>query len=250
MQDGQANATGASVDQAEIDRFSRLAADWWNPRGSMKALHRINPLRLRYVRGRIAARLDRSPDALDGLAGLAVADVGCGAGLLSEPLSRLGARMTGIDASATNIEVAKTHAAAAGLAIDYRCATAEALAEAGERFDVVLAMEIVEHVADPAAFVATCARLARPGGLVVVSTINRTLRAYALAIVGAEFVLGWVPRGTHRWDKFVKPEEIEAAGAGAGLSRIDLIGVVYDPLSDEWRLSRDVAVNYMIALGA
>jgi 2-polyprenyl-6-hydroxyphenyl methylase/3-demethylubiquinone-9 3-methyltransferase len=249
MTDEQQDAAGASVNPEEIARFSRLSADWWNPRGSMKALHRLNPLRLAYIRELVASRFDRSSTSLDGLAGLSTLDIGCGAGLLSEPIARLGATVLGIDAAATNVEVARRHAEAGGLRLDYRCDTAEAIAAEGRRFDLVLAMEVIEHVEGPAEFVATCASLVNPGGLVILSTINRTLRAYALAIVGAEYVLGWLPRGTHRFEKLVRPEEIEAAARAAGLERLDLTGVVYDPLADQWRRSRDVAVNYMIALG-
>jgi 2-polyprenyl-6-hydroxyphenyl methylase / 3-demethylubiquinone-9 3-methyltransferase len=245
----QEDAAGASVDPEEIARFSRLAADWWNPRGSMKALHRLNPLRLSYIREMVADRFGRSPTALDGLAGLSVVDIGCGAGLLSEPLARLGATILGIDAAASNVEVARRHAEAGGLHLDYRCMTAEALAAEGRRFDLVLAMEVIEHVEGPADFLSTCAALMNSGGIVILSTINRTLRAYALAIVGAEYILGWLPRGTHRFEKLVRPEEIEAAARSSGLERRDLTGVVYDPLADQWRRSRDVAVNYMITLG-
>jgi len=246
----QANAGGASVDEAEVGRFARLAQDWWNPRGSMRALHRLNPLRLRYIRSRIAERYDRSATAVNGLEGLSIVDIGCGAGLLCEPLARLGARMVGVDAAAASIEVARHHGEEAGLSIDYRCTSAEAIEAASERFDVVLAMEVVEHVVEPQAFIATCAGLLNPGGLLIVSTINRTRRAFALAILTAEHVLGWVPKGTHQWEKFVKPEELEAAGSVAGLATIDLTGVVYLPILDEWRLSRDVAVNYMTTLAA
>ena len=243
------DAAGSSVDPAEIERFGRLATDWWSPRGSMRALHRLNPVRLAYVRERIADHFARDPRALDGLAGLRIADVGCGGGLLSEPLARLGGAVTGIDAAATHIEVARLHAERSGLSVDYRCATAEDLAAAGETFDVVLAMEIVEHVAAPAPFLESLARLAQPGGLVVVSTINRTLKAFALAIVGAEYVLRWLPRGTHSYEKLVRPEEIEDALRPAGLQPVARTGVVYDPLTDAWRLGRDLDVNYMMAFG-
>lgn len=246
----QADAAGASVDPGEIGRFNRLAADWWNPQGSMKALHRINPLRIGYVRDRVAAHFDRDATALDGLRGLRVADIGCGAGLLCEPMARLGADVVGVDAAATNIEVARLHAARAGLAIDYRCAAAEDLLERGERFDLVLAMEVVEHVVDPPAFLKACAGLLQPGGLLVVSTINRTMKAFALAIVGAEYILGWVPRGTHSWDRFVTPEEIEGPLRRLGLVPLDRRGVVYNPLIDLWRLSQDTDVNYMVALAS
>jgi 2-polyprenyl-6-hydroxyphenyl methylase/3-demethylubiquinone-9 3-methyltransferase len=249
METSEANAEGRSVDPDEVERFARLAADWWNPRGSMKALHRLNPVRLRYIRERIAERFGSDPQALDGLRGLKLADIGCGAGLLSEPLARLGAEVLGIDAAATGIEVAKLHAARTGVTLAYRCTTAEDLVAAQERFDVVLAMEIIEHVVDPDAFLASCAELVNPGGLLILSTLNRTMKAYAMAIVGAEYILGWLPRGTHQWEKFVRPSEIEAAAMGRGFEVLDRQGVSYDPFHDEWRLSSDLDVNYMMALG-
>jgi 2-polyprenyl-6-hydroxyphenyl methylase / 3-demethylubiquinone-9 3-methyltransferase len=239
----------SSVDPQEIQRFDALAADWWNPRGSMKALHRLNPLRLRYIRDQIAGHFGRSATALDGLAQLRLADIGCGAGLLSEPLARLGGAVTGIDMASANVEMAKAHAVRSKLAIDYRAAAAEDLAAAGERFDVVLAMEIVEHVADPDAFLKDCAALVKPGGLLFVSTINRTMKAHALAIVAAERLLRWVPRGTHDWNKFVRPSEIGAALEPSGFAELDRAGVVYNPLLDEWRLSRNTDVNYMMVFG-
>ncbi len=241
-----AAGTGSSVDPREIERFEAMAADWWNPRGTMRALHRLNPVRLRYVRDEIAAHFGRSPLALDGLKGLRLADIGCGAGLLSEPLAKLGGEVVGVDMAAANVEMAKAHAARSGLAIDYRVVAAEDLAAAGERFDVVLAMEIVEHVTDPTAFLKTCADMVKPGGLLFVATINRTMKAYALAIVAAEKVLGWVPRGTHDWNKFVTPAEIEAAVRPEGLDERDRRGVIYNPLLDEWRLAGDTDVNFMM----
>ncbi|MGJ4858817.1 bifunctional 2-polyprenyl-6-hydroxyphenol methylase/3-demethylubiquinol 3-O-methyltransferase UbiG [Labrys sp. KB_33_2] len=241
-----ATGTGSSVDPKEIERFEAMAADWWNPRGTMRALHRLNPVRLRYVRDQIAGHFGRSAVALDGLKGLKLADIGCGAGLLSEPLAKLGGEVVGVDMAATNVEMARVHAARSGLAIDYRILAAEDLEAAGERFDVVLAMEIVEHVTDPAAFLKTCAGLVKPGGLLFIATLNRTMKAYALAIVAAEKVLGWVPRGTHDWNKFVTPAEIEDAVTPEGLAELDRCGVIYNPLLDEWRLSRDTDVNFMM----
>jgi len=243
------NATGSSVDPAEVERFGRIAAEWWNPRGKFRPLHKFNPVRLTYIKREVALRFGRDERALDALKGLSVIDIGCGGGLMAEPLARLGATVTGVDAARTNIEVAKLHADKSGLAIDYRCATAEAVAAGPETFDVVLALEIVEHVVDPAAFLSTCAGLVRPGGLLFVATINRTMKAYALAIVGAEYVLGWLPKGTHQWEKFVTPEEIEAAVTPAGLTVLDRQGVVFHPLRDEWRLSRDLDVNFMVLSG-
>jgi len=237
----------SSVDPREVERFAGMAASWWDPRGPMAALHKLNPVRIGYIRDHAAERFGRDPKHLGCLAGLRVLDIGCGAGLLSEPLARLGADMVGIDPAAENIEAARVHAAASGVAVDYRAATAEALAEAGERFDVVLAMEVVEHVTDVPAFVATCAAMVKPGGLLVMATLNRTLKSFALAIVGAEYVLRWVPRGTHQWDKFVKPEELETAIEDSGLRVIGERGVIYNPLADRWQLSSDMDVNYMLA---
>lgn len=234
-----------SIDPEEVAKFDRLAADWWSPTGSMKPLHQLNPPRLRYIRDRIVERFGAGRSGVRGLEGLAVVDVGCGAGLACEPLARLGADVTGVDAGPTNIEVARLHAARAGLAIDYRETPVESLVAAGERFDVVLSLEVVEHVVEPAAFLRSCGTLVKPGGLMIVSTINRTGKAYALAIVAAERVLRWLPRGTHDWNKFVTPAEIDAAVAGEGLVPIDCTGLVYHPLFDEWQLGRDTDVNYI-----
>jgi 2-polyprenyl-6-hydroxyphenyl methylase/3-demethylubiquinone-9 3-methyltransferase len=204
-------------------------------------------VRLAYIRDQAAARFERDARKLDCLAGLRMLDIGCGGGILSEPLARLGAQMVGADPAEENIEAARAHAQASGVAVDYRATTAEELAEAGERFDVVLAMEVVEHVADVPAFVGTCAAMVKPGGLMIAATLNRTLKSFALAIVGAEYVLRWVPRGTHQWDKFVKPEELEAAIEGSGLRVIGERGVIYNPFADRWQLSSDMDVNYMLA---
>lgn len=236
----------SSVDTAEIERFARHAADWWNPRGPMAALHKFNPVRLGYLRDQAAARFGRDPKKLDCLVGLRMLDIGCGGGILSEPLARLGATMVGADPAEENIAVARAHAADSGIAVDYRATTAEELAAAGERFDVVLAMEVVEHVADVRSFVATCASMVKPGGLMIAATLNRTLKSFALAIVGAEYVLRWLPRGTHRWDKFVTPEELERAFEQGGLDVIGERGVIYNPLFDRWQLSSDMDVNYML----
>jgi 2-polyprenyl-6-hydroxyphenyl methylase/3-demethylubiquinone-9 3-methyltransferase len=240
-------STQSTVDAAEVERFSRLAADWWNPRGPMAPLHKFNPTRLAYIRDQAAAYFRRDPKRLDCLRGLRILDIGCGGGLLSEPLARIGAEVVGADPAANNIEVGKLHAAEAGVAVDYRCTTAEALADAGERFDIVLAMEVVEHVSDVTLFVRRCAEMVKPGGLMIVATLNRTLKAFALAIVGAEYVLRWLPRGTHQWDKFVTPEELEAALDAGGLRRVGETGVIYNLLADKWQLSSDMDVNYMIA---
>jgi 2-polyprenyl-6-hydroxyphenyl methylase/3-demethylubiquinone-9 3-methyltransferase len=240
------SAARDSVDQAEVERFGRLAADWWNPRGAMAPLHKLNPVRVAYIRDQVTAHFDRDPKSLDSLSGLRILDIGCGAGILSEPLARLGATMVGVDPAEENIAVAAAHADEQDLSIDYRATTAEALAEAGESFDVVLAMEVVEHVVDVPEFVATCASMVRPGGLMIAATLNRTLKSFALAIVGAEYVLRWVPRGTHQWDKFVTPRELERAIEAAGLDVIGERGVIFNPLADRWQLSSDMDVNYML----
>jgi len=240
-------AEGAStVDPAEVARFEAIAETWWDPKGPMRVLHKFNPVRLAYIRDEACRRFGRDPRSARSLEGLAILDVGCGGGVLSEPLARLGARVTGLDPARANVSVARLHAERAGLAVDYRNETVEAVAARGEAFDLVLAMEVVEHVADVQAFVGACARSVKPGGALAMATINRTLRSFALAIVGAEYVLGWLPRGTHQWDKFVTPEELTAAVAAAGLAVDDLTGVAYNPLRDSWSLSPDTAVNYML----
>ena len=236
----------STIDEGEVERFSALAAEWWNPRGKMAPLHKFNPVRIGYVRDQAAQRFGRDPKKLDSMKGLRMLDIGCGGGLLSEPLSRLGASVTGVDPSETNIEAAKQHAEQSGLAIDYRCTTAEALAEAGEQFDIVLAMEVVEHVADVPLFVQSCAAMVRPGGLMIAATLNRTLKSFALAIVGAEYILRWLPVGSHRWDKFVTPNELEIAMELGGLRVIASQGVIYNIIADRWQLSSDTDVNYML----
>lgn len=238
----------ASIDPAEVEKFARMAADWWNPDGKFKPLHKFNPVRLGFIRDTVCAALGRDPKAQQPFAGLRLLDIGCGGGLLCEPMTRLGAAVTGVDATEANIKTAMTHAAQSGLAIDYRVGTAEGLLEAGEpAFDVVLNMEVVEHVADPAAFLQNCAGLLAPGGVMIVATLNRTAKAFALAIVGAEYVLGWLPRGTHDWAKFVTPGEIRAAlAADPALTVAGPIGVSFNPLLDRWSLGADAAVNYLM----
>ena len=235
-----------TIDQDEVARFSRLASQWWDARGPMAALHKFNPVRLSYIRDRATDHFGRDPKRLDSLAGLRILDIGCGGGILSEPLARLGAVVVGADPSDSNIAVARDHAAQSGLAIDYRNTTAEALAEAGEAFDVVLAMEVVEHVADVGLFVDLAAAMVKPGGLMFVATLNRTMKSFALAIVGAEYILRWLPRGTHQWDKFVTPNELEIAIEQGGLQLTGETGVVYNLLADRWQLSSDMDVNYMV----
>ncbi|HEY4136277.1 MAG TPA: bifunctional 2-polyprenyl-6-hydroxyphenol methylase/3-demethylubiquinol 3-O-methyltransferase UbiG [Alphaproteobacteria bacterium] len=236
----------STVDEAEIARFSAMAAEWWNPNGKFKPLHRFNPVRVGYLRDRLAAHYGRDPLSSSPLAGLSILDVGCGGGLLAEPLTRLGAAVTGIDASGPGLAAAKLHAEQMGLAIDYRETTVEALAESGARYDAVLNMEVIEHVADRPAFLAASAAALKPGGAMVVATLNRTAKAFALAVVGAEYILGWLPRGTHEWQKFVRPDELRAELATAELEVGETNGVVYSPLADRWALSRDTGVNYMI----
>jgi 2-polyprenyl-6-hydroxyphenyl methylase/3-demethylubiquinone-9 3-methyltransferase len=237
----------ATVDEREVARFAAMAAEWWDPRGRMGMLHKLNPTRLAYIRDTACQHFGRDPKARKCLEGLRVLDIGCGAGILCEPLCRLGAVVVGADPAEANIAAAGLHAQTGGLAIDYRATTAETLAEAGETFDLVLAMEVVEHVADLAAFVRCCAGMVAPGGLMITATINRTLKSFALAIVGAEYVLRWLPRGTHRWDKFVTPNELEAVLERGGLRVIDERGVVYNILLDGWQLSDETDVNYMVA---
>jgi 2-polyprenyl-6-hydroxyphenyl methylase/3-demethylubiquinone-9 3-methyltransferase len=235
-----------TVDDAEVARFDRLANTWWDAKGPMRTLHKFNPVRLTYIRNAAAAHWDR--DVADGLPleGLSILDVGCGGGLLCEPLSRLGASVTGIDPARTNVEVARRHAERSGAIVGYRNETVETLVDEGASFDIVLAMEVVEHVADVDAFVEACCRAVKPGGLLIMATLNRTMKSFALAIVGAEYVLRWLPRGTHEWAKFVTPRELESSIGRNGLAISDRIGVVYNPLADAWRLSSDVGVNYMV----
>lgn len=243
------NATSSTVDPAEIAKFSKLSETWWDPNGKMKPLHAINPLRLEYIRDAACRKFDRDPKTPGCLEGLRILDIGCGAGLLCEPLTRLGAQVTGVDPSATNIEVAKLHAGKSGLTIDYRCTTIEQI-DPAERFDIVLAMEVIEHVSSVNAFVDRCAAAMKPEGLMLVSTINRTWKSFALAIVGAEYVLRWLPRGTHEWDKFVTPAEVTHHLARSKLQISDQAGVVYNPLADRWSISSDMDVNYMVVAEA
>ncbi len=239
-------ARRTTIDAGEVERFSAMAAEWWNPNGKFRPLHKFNPVRLAYIRDSVAARFGRDPRAAKPFEGLRILDIGCGGGLLCEPMARLGAEVVGADASETNIEVAKLHAAEVGVAIDYRATTAEALADAGEKFDVVLNMEVVEHVSDVDFFISRCAEMVKPDGMMYVATINRTLKALGLAIVGAEYVLRWLPRGTHQYGKLVRPEELERALSAAGMTITDRTGVSYNPLADRWGKSADLDVNYMV----
>ncbi len=241
-----AGLRSASLDPSEVAKFSALAAEWWNPDGKFGILHRFNPVRIAWIREQTTALLGREPVSLKPFEGLRFLDIGCGGGLLSEPMARLGASVVAVDPSEKNIKTAMTHAAEHELAIDYRVGTAEALAAAGETFDVILNMEVIEHVADPAAFVGTCGRMLKPGGLLFVATLNRTLKAFGLAILGAEYVLGWLPRGTHQWEKFITPAELKGWFGDASLSVRAEEGVVYNPLGGTWQRSRDMDVNYMV----
>jgi 2-polyprenyl-6-hydroxyphenyl methylase/3-demethylubiquinone-9 3-methyltransferase len=242
-----AETAQTTVDPAEIERFSRIAEEWWDPAGKFAPLHQLNPVRIGYIRDRAATHWQR--DALSGspLDGLDLLDIGCGGGLLSEPMARLGAKVTGIDAAARNIATASLHAEGQDLAIDYRATTAESLAEANKRYDIVLALEIVEHVADVELFLRTCGALVKPGGLLFLSTLNRTAKSWALAIAGAEYVLRWLPRGTHDWKKFLKPSEVVRGLRGGAIEAQEIVGVVYSPLSRAWSLNKaDLDVNYML----
>ena len=236
----------AGVDQDEIAKFEAMAEEWWDPNGKFKPLHMMNPCRLRYAVAQIAAQHGRDPKLLRPFDGLRILDIGCGGGLLSEPMARLGAEVVGADAAARNIPVARLHAGKMGLEVDYRVTTAEALAQAGENFDAVLNMEVVEHVPNPQAFLDACAALVRPGGLMVTSTINRNPKSYAVAIVGAEQIMRWLPKGTHDWSKFITPEELADLLCAAGLEPVDRKGFVFNPLPWAWSISdRDLSVNYV-----
>ena len=247
MSDPDSGFGQTTVDPAEIERFSRIAVEWWDPTGKFAPLHRLNPVRLGYIRDRAAAHWQRDPLSGRPLGGLSALDIGCGGGLLSEPMARMGAEVTGVDAASRNIAIAARHAEGQALAIDYRQGTAEALAASGAQFDIVVALEIVEHVADVGLFLTSCGRMVKPGGLLFLSTLNRTAKAWALAIAGAEYLLGWLPRGTHDWRKFLKPSEVVNGLRSGGIEAQEIVGVVYSPLSRAWSLSKsDLDVNYML----
>jgi len=238
----------STVDPSEIAKFEAMAAEWWDLNGKFKPLHMLNPCRLDYIASQISAEFDRDLDAEEPFKGLRILDIGCGGGLLSEPMARLGADVVGADAAAGNIPVAQVHAAQSGLDVDYRHTTAEAMAEAGEQFDVVLNMEVVEHVADPLAFLTACRMLLKPGGLMVCSTINRNPKSFMMAIIGAEHIMRWLPKGTHEWNKFITPDELFDLISNAGLSPVDRKGFVFNPIAWDWSLSdRDLSVNYVTA---
>ena len=239
-------STGNSRDPAELEKFRRMATEWWDPEGKFKPLHRFNPVRLEYIRDKACTHFNRSSDHIRPLERLRLLDVGCGGGLLCEPMARLGAQVTGIDALEQNIEIASLHAGEVDLAIDYRATTAEELRARGETFDIVLSMEVVEHVADPFAFLESVGNLVAPGGLAFAATLNRTPKAFALAIVGGEYIMRWLPRGTHNWRKFVKPSEMVEGLSAGGVEMQELTGVVFNPLNGSWSTNdRDLDVNYM-----
>jgi len=238
--------TTASVDPQEIAKFSAMADAWWDPHGKFAALHKFNPVRLSFIRDMAAAHFGRDAKSLKPFSGLKLLDIGCGGGLLSEPMARLGFSVTGVDAAEKNVKTAEAHAMGQKLDLAYRCATAESLAAEPARFDVILNMEVVEHVADLSEFLAACAALLAPGGLMFVATINKTLKSLALAKIGAEYVLGWLPRGTHDWNRFVAPALLRAMLEDKGLEILKLQGVSFDPLAWDWRLSGDIDVNYMV----
>jgi len=241
-------AAQSTIDPAEVAKFEAMAAEWWDPNGKFKPLHMLNPCRLDYITAQIAAEFDRDLNGEAPFAGLRILDIGCGGGLLSEPMARLGADVVGADAAERNIPVAQIHAEQSGLTIDYRHTTAEAMAEAGERFDVVLNMEVVEHVADPLAYLTSCQTLLKPGGLHICSTINRNAKSFAMAIVGAEYVMRWLPKGTHEWNKFITPDELYALIENAGLTPVDRKGFVFNPITWRWSLSaKDLSVNFVTA---
>jgi 2-polyprenyl-6-hydroxyphenyl methylase/3-demethylubiquinone-9 3-methyltransferase len=239
-------ADSASIDPIEVAKFSAIAAEWWDPTGKFAPLHKFNPVRLAFIRAEAAGHFGRDARSLRPFQGLSLLDIGCGGGLLSEPMARLGFAVTGADASERNIGTAKAHAAQSGLTIDYRAATAEVLVAEGHCFDLVLNMEVVEHVADVSAYLQACTALVNPGGITVVATLNKTLKSLALAKIGAEYVLGWLPRGTHDWNRFIPPTQLKASLEESGLTILKTQGVSFDPLGWDWKLSSDVDVNYMV----
>ena len=237
----------SSIDPAEVAKFQAMSQEWWDPQGKFKPLHMLNPTRLDYVTTQIAAQFGRDRDAALLFEGLTVLDIGCGGGLMSEPLARLGATVTGADAAPENTAIAAPHAKEQGLDIDYRATTSEALAAEGHSYDIVMALEIVEHVADPAEFIATCRDLVKPGGMLIQSTLNRTMRSFGAAIIGAEWVMRWLPKGTHDWNRFITPDELAAMTQATGMQVVDRCGMVFNPLGFSWSLShRDLSVNYAL----
>ncbi|SLN30664.1 Ubiquinone biosynthesis O-methyltransferase [Roseovarius albus] len=241
-------AAQTTIDPAEVAKFEAMAAEWWDPNGKFKPLHMLNPCRLDYITSQIAAEFDRDLNDALPFKGLRILDIGCGGGLLSEPMARLGATVVGADAAEGNLPVARIHAEQSGLEIDYRHTTAEAMVEAGEQFDAVLNMEVVEHVADPQAYINACQQLLKPGGLHLCSTINRNPKSFAMAIIGAEHIMRWLPKGTHEWNKFITPDELYTLLENAGLSPVDRKGFVFNPITWNWSISaKDLSVNYVTA---
>jgi 2-polyprenyl-6-hydroxyphenyl methylase/3-demethylubiquinone-9 3-methyltransferase len=239
-----------NVDSAEVAQFDRQAALWWDATGPFRMLHKIGPVRLAYIREAAIQHFARPAAGRNPLAGLSCVDIGCGGGLISEPLTRLGARVTGIDPAPRNIAAATAHAEAGGLEIDYRNVTTEDLQTAGDTFDIVVCLEVIEHVPAPAEFVGLLRALLKPGGLLIMSTLNRTAKSFALAIVGAEYVLRWLPTGTHDWNRFVTPDELKTYFLSAGLEGFSASGMIYSPIADRWRLSDDTGVNYLARAAA
>ncbi len=239
-----------TIDPRELDKFSAMAREWWDPDGKFKPLHRFNPVRLAFIKEQVCQHFSRPSASASAFVDLRLLDIGCGGGLLAEPMARLGAQVVGVDPVAGNIAVAQLHAAGSALEIDYRCARAEDLAAVGERFDVILNMEVIEHVADARLYFKTCARLLAPGGIMIVSTLNRTIKSYALAIVGAEVLLRWLPRGTHDWNRFITLEEMRDMGAESSLMLKRETGVTFNPIKNAWGLSSDADVNYMMVFTA
>jgi len=235
-----------TIDATEVAKFTALAQEWWDPAGKFAPLHKFNPVRLTFIRDVAAAHFARPPRSLKPFDGLTLLDIGCGGGLLSEPMARLGFDVTGVDPAPKNVGTAKAHAAATGLVIDYRASTAEALVEEGARFDVILNMEVVEHVANLRAYLRACAKLVKPGGLMFVATLNKTLKSLALAKIGAEYVLRWLPPGTHDWNRFVAPADLRRLLEESGLNPLKTQGIEFNPLVWDWRLSPDVDVNYIV----
>ena len=246
----ETSAKSPSIDPSEVEKFSKNAAEWWNPKGKFGVLHLFNPVRLDWIKEQACARFGLDPSVPEPLKGLRLLDIGCGGGLLCEPMAKLGAQVVGVDPSEKNIKTAIVHAQENDLAIDYRVGTAENLAAAGEKFDIILNMEVVEHVAGQSDFIKSCGSMLKPSGLMFVATLNRTLKSFGLAIIGAEYVLRWLPKGTHEWEKFVKPDELELWLRDAGLTQKSGSGITYHPLANEWRKAKDMSVNYMVVAQA
>lgn len=239
-------AVSSSVDPAEVAKFSALAAEWWDPNGQFRPLHRFNPVRLAFIRKTAAEHWKRDVSGLKPFGGLKLLDIGCGGGLLTEPMARMGFDVLGVDASEKNIKTAQAHATQSGVHVHYRATTPEGLADEDARFDLVLNMEVAEHVADVGAFIAACAKLVAPGGLMITATLNRTLKSLALAKIGAEYVLRWLPHGTHDWNRFITPAELQRYLEDSKLTVLDVQGVRFEPLRWDWQLARDTDVNYMV----